>query len=83
MFAVSAGGCDEECLELGHYTDNIMMKQLQLNHNEICVGCKGSIFWKFLLRLIPMFNLFREKISLQLGRNRCKITVINAIKEIS
>lgn len=77
MFAVSAGGCDEECLELGHYTDKIMMKQLQLNHNEIRVGFKGCIFWKFLLHLIPMFKLFRgKKTSPQLERNRCKIIVV-------
>lgn len=81
MFAVLAGGCDEECLELGRYTGNIMMKQLQFNHSEICVGFTGCIFCKFLFHLIPTFKLFRKKkISLQLEGNRCKIIAVSIRK---
>lgn len=69
-------------LELGHCTDNIRTKQLQLNRKEICVSFKGCIFWKSLLRLIPVFNLFRKK-HLPAIRNRCKIIVASVIKSVS
>lgn len=63
--------CDK-VLGMGYYTDNVMVKQLELNHTKICVGFKGCIFWKFLFHVTPICNPFRKKnqnISLQLKRN--------------